>query len=170
MLVSLLRVLPLERLPSLPDLFHHRVALAVLHQALDLRIRMPWSDDELVAMLEQISVGSRMQLDHLETACVVALAVEPPERLDVVHLGSGLDQFVDASKNLLVAGSPLSEVHPATVQNLFWLGDVWLSVKRLVSWKQNRKPLNRGTLLLWSLAAGMAISLALHALINAKPF
>ena len=58
-LVPFVRVLPVERLPRLPYLLHHRVAVPLLHNALHPRIRVVRSDHELVATFEQVAVGGR---------------------------------------------------------------------------------------------------------------
>jgi len=113
--MPLVRVLPVECLPRLPDLLHHPVAVPLLQHALDPWICMIRSDDEVVATLEQLPVIAGPQLDHLEAAAAVALAVEPLRRLDPVQLGTRLDPFVDAPKDLLVPGSPRGEVHGRTV-------------------------------------------------------
>jgi hypothetical protein len=113
--MPLVRMLPVECLPRLPYLLHHPVAVPLLQQALHPRICMIRSNDEVVATLEQLPVFAGPQLDHLEAAAAVALAVEPLRRLDPVQLSARLDPFVDAPKHLLVPRSPLGEVHRRTV-------------------------------------------------------
>jgi hypothetical protein len=69
----------------------------------------------VVAALQKLPVFARPQLDRVEAAVAVALAVKPLRRLDPVQLGAGLDPLVDAPKHLLVPGGPLCEVHGRTV-------------------------------------------------------
>jgi len=109
--VSLVRVLPIKRLPGLPDLLHHPVTVPLLLEALDPRICMIGGDDEVIAPLKELSVLGGPQLDRLEAATAVALAMKPCRRLDPVQLGAGLDPLVDLPEDLLVPRCPLGEVH-----------------------------------------------------------
>jgi hypothetical protein len=69
------------------------------------------SDDEVVAPFKELSVFGGPQLDRLEAAAAVALAVKPRRRRDPVHLDAGLDPLVHLPEDLLVPRCPLGEVH-----------------------------------------------------------
>ena len=109
--MALLGVVTVELLAGLADLLDDQVRLMALGDALDRCFLVSRHDDEAVALRHDTLVVRGVERDRLETRCAPALAVVLRRPRHAVHLDALLDSGVHVSKDFLVPGCPLCEVH-----------------------------------------------------------
>ena len=68
-------------------------------------------EDEAVRVGDDPLVIGTANVDLVETAGAITLAMERQRRINVLLLGALIDSVVDASEDLFVAGGSLSELH-----------------------------------------------------------
>ena len=110
-----LRMLSIECFPRFPDLLDDDVAVSDLDDLLDPRVCVAGRDHEVIALVRDGSVLARNDLDGLEAARSVALAVEGNGPGDAEARSTFLDALVDAPEYLLVPRCAFGEVHAGGV-------------------------------------------------------
>src|SRR5215212_5570934 len=109
--MALLRVVPVDLLARLADLLDDQELGAALDDPLDLGHLVSGDDDEPVALGDDPLVLRRRELDLSEAHAAAAFAMKGLPPGGAVLLGAILDPLVDPPEDLLVARSPLGEVH-----------------------------------------------------------
>src|SRR5690349_17789367 len=110
-----LRMLSIECFSGFPDLLDDDVAVSDLDDLLDARVFVTGRDHEVIALVRDGSVLARNDLDRLEAARSVALAVEGNAPGDAEARSALLDALVDTPEHLLVPRCAFGEVHAGGV-------------------------------------------------------
>jgi hypothetical protein len=111
--VSLLWMIAIDLVASFSDFLDDDVAASALDDPFDSRLFVTGHQDEVITLFDDALVLGRRDVDGDDARRLTALAVEAQRRLDSVLLGALLDPRVDVAEDLLVASSPLGEVHAA---------------------------------------------------------
>jgi hypothetical protein len=111
--MSLLWMIAIDLVASFADFLDDDVAASVVDDPFDSLLFVARDQDEVIPLVDDALVLGRRDVDGRDARRLSALAVEAQRRLDSVQLGALLDPLVDVAEDLLVASSPVGEVHGA---------------------------------------------------------
>ena len=104
-------VLPLNFVTCFASLLDNEIPRVAFNDGFDCVLLVPRHDDEVCNVRRDAVVLSRRKLDRLHALVCRALAMEWQYLLDAMLFRAFLDPLIDRTKDFLVAGGRVREIH-----------------------------------------------------------